>query len=113
MFKSIIFNGKISVTEAEFRRAKSLNKPMLLYIKKGKVLDDNQKSFLSEITDFYTGSSISYFKNSNELMELIKKDIIRLITSLINGDYRYPQSSLPKLAIFNNQYNLYKHVCKC
>ncbi|NTW53764.1 MAG: DUF4062 domain-containing protein [Chlorobaculum sp.] len=108
--KSCLCDGKISVTEAEYRKAKALNKPMLIYINKSTKKEKLQDLFIKEVEDFYKGYYVSYFEQSSQLSEKVNKDVVKLITELIEGNYRYPTDILPNIAVFETPQKANEYV---
>jgi len=72
----------ISATEMEYREARNNNPgKVFIYIKESEEIDSEQKRFLEEVQDFSNGYfRHEKFKNSNQLAEQIRRDLITWTT---------------------------------
>ena len=72
-------NRIISATHDEFLNAMKLKKNSLVYVKNTKTKENKLNDFLKEIGDYESGSKFQYFSNSEELKQLIRTDIAKIL----------------------------------
>jgi hypothetical protein len=76
-----ITTADISVTEAEFRHAQSLNKKVLVFIQKTS-MDERQTFFRTSVENYSDGFFRASFTNSSELKDEVVRGIAQLNASL-------------------------------
>jgi len=94
-----LFDSSTSVTEIEFKKARQLNKPTLIYIKdyKNSPPEEKQLKFIKKMEDLFKGYFRYKFSDTTDLRDRLKKDLNNLITELVRGKYRYPEE--PRMTI--------------
>lgn len=103
-----IFDGCTSITHAEWKKAIQANKPMLIYIKTGVRREANLSLMVDHIEDFFAGYFRRNFSNSNELAADIRKDLLELITSIVRGEYRYPNLKRPTVVTCDDRNEVFE-----
>jgi len=73
---------EISVTEWEFNAAREMDKPAIVYVRRGRK-GPRQRQFLARVSDFCFGhSKRPDFGNRDQLVAWVKEDLIRLMEDL-------------------------------
>lgn len=102
------FDGVRSIAEIEFAFSRKLSKPTLLYIRKEVEYEQEQKDFLSEIRNFFSGLFMAKYKSTEEIGPKFKNDLSSLLTQLIRGNYRYPEETIPQVLVYKDSQQMYK-----
>lgn len=102
------YDGKTSVTHAEFKLAERLNKPMLIYAKNTTRRETEATDFLEHLQDFFSGYFRKNFSQSEELTSYVQNDILTLLTEIIRGTYRYPKLLKPTIVLCDNRNDLFR-----
>jgi glucosamine-6-phosphate deaminase len=102
-----LLDGVTSVTHAEFKHAARLNKPTLIYEKTLTKREKQEKDFLDELKNFYSGLSVRKFSNPTMLANYVRKDVINLLTKLVRGEYRYPLLNRPNVILCDSRNDLF------
>lgn len=82
LYLGIFWNGYGAYTIDEYKYAKDLRKDCLIYEKRTDIegkRDPRLKQFLSRLNDTERGHAVKYYDTVEELAELVKKDVPRLL----------------------------------
>ncbi|MBU1701420.1 MAG: DUF4062 domain-containing protein [Candidatus Eisenbacteria bacterium] len=104
---SEVYDGKTSVTHGEFKKALQLNKPVLVYVKKVAKRDKDAVTFVKHLEAFYDGYFRKTFSNEKELSGFVRADVLRLITEVFRGTYRYPKLRKPQIVLCKDRNELF------
>jgi 6-phosphogluconolactonase/glucosamine-6-phosphate isomerase/deaminase len=82
------YDGRISATKGEFLKARSLQKPILVFAKEGVSREKKEEMFFRELSEFIDGEFLTRFSTKEDLGVRLHDDLSKLLADMIRNKYK-------------------------